>query len=180
MIFLDVLAEHVQDESEELAEGKHVDDILHCAMDMGTHCKTLIRKMCEKCLEEYFQAKEIDGKIAMPSKPHREADMSPCFIETLHANYLETPEDKEFFYSFVLRILAFWCLEKNKNRPFKHDCSYPCYDSRGMCKHALQHALRNELIDLRPELRLKSPSKNPRRFYLRQLVIECFLTIEFV
>ena len=81
--------------------------------------------------EEDFQAKEIDGKIEMPSKPHREADTTLDFIETLHANCLETPEISEDFDLFVFRCIAFWCLEKNENSPFKLDCSCPCYFSRG-------------------------------------------------
>ena len=85
--------------------------------------------------------------------------MMPYFIEALHANCLEIPEDAEDVDSFVLRCLTCWCLEKNKKSPFKHDCSCPYYVSRGMCKNSLQHAIRNELIDLRPESHLKSSSK---------------------
>ena len=41
--FLDELSEHVQEKSEDLVEGEHVDDILCCATGMGSHHKTSIR-----------------------------------------------------------------------------------------------------------------------------------------
>ena len=128
--------------SEDLVEGDHVDEILHHAMVMDGHNKTLIRKMHKKYFEEDFQAKEIDGKIAMLSKPYRTADMTLDFIEILNTNCLETPEDIENFDSFIICCLIFWYLDKNENSPFKCDCFCPYYVSRGVCKHVLQHAIR--------------------------------------
>ena len=61
--FLDELAEHMQDKSEDFVDGKHVDDMLNCATDMDAHCKTLIRKMRNKSFEEDFQAKELTTKL---------------------------------------------------------------------------------------------------------------------
>ena len=69
--FLEELAEHAQDGSEDVVEGNDADDILCCIVGMGTHCNTFTRKMLKMPFEEDFQAKEIDGKIAMPSKPYR-------------------------------------------------------------------------------------------------------------
>ena len=55
--FLDELAEYMQDESEDLVEDKHADEILHCTTDMDEDCKNLIRKMHKMSFEEDFQTK---------------------------------------------------------------------------------------------------------------------------
>ena len=51
---LDELADHMQNKSEHLVEGKHSDDILCFTTGMGVRCKTLIRKMCKMYFEEDF------------------------------------------------------------------------------------------------------------------------------
>ena len=80
--FSEELAEHAQEDSEDVVESNHADDILYCTVDMGTHYKTFTRKMLKMPFEEDFQAKEIDGKIGISSKTYREAKATSDFVET--------------------------------------------------------------------------------------------------